>query len=62
MKRELPGGYELDDAVDRIDVDAVHRYISEESYWLRHTKDGQKPCARFGFDEPSKRLPERTPA
>jgi GNAT superfamily N-acetyltransferase len=33
MRRELPAGYELDDDVDRIDIDAVHRYLSEESYW-----------------------------
>ncbi|HWB22404.1 MAG TPA: GNAT family N-acetyltransferase [Gaiellaceae bacterium] len=33
MKRELDGGYELDDDRDRIDIAAVHRYISEESYW-----------------------------
>ena len=33
MRRGLPGGYELDDDVARIDVDAVHRYLSEESYW-----------------------------
>ena len=33
MKRELPGGYELDDDPDRIDIDAVHAYISGESYW-----------------------------
>jgi GNAT superfamily N-acetyltransferase len=33
MRRELPGGYELDDDRDRVDVDAVHRFISEESYW-----------------------------
>lgn len=33
MRRGLPGGYELDDDVDRIDIDAVHRYLSEESYW-----------------------------
>ena len=25
MRRELPGGYELDDDVERIDFDAVHR-------------------------------------
>ena len=35
MRRELPGGYELDDDVDRIDIDAVHRYLSEESYWAK---------------------------
>ena len=33
MRRELPGGYELDDDRDRIDRAAVHRFISEESYW-----------------------------
>lgn len=33
MRRELGDGYELDDDVDRIDIAAVHRFISEESYW-----------------------------
>ena len=33
MKRQLPDGYELDDDPDRIDIDAVHAYISGESYW-----------------------------
>jgi RimJ/RimL family protein N-acetyltransferase len=33
VKRELPDGYELDDDPDRIDIDAVHAYISGESYW-----------------------------
>ncbi len=33
MRRALPDGYELDDDRDRIDVEAVHRYLSEESYW-----------------------------
>jgi GNAT superfamily N-acetyltransferase len=33
MRRKLGGGYELDDGVTRIDVAAVHRFISEESYW-----------------------------
>jgi GNAT superfamily N-acetyltransferase len=33
MRRELGGGYELDDDAGRIDVVAVHRFISEESYW-----------------------------
>ncbi|HKA05033.1 MAG TPA: GNAT family N-acetyltransferase [Acidimicrobiales bacterium] len=32
-RRTLPGGYELDDDPARIDVDAVHRYLSGESYW-----------------------------
>ena len=35
MRRELAGGYELDDDVARVDVEAVHRYLSEESYWAR---------------------------
>ena len=35
MKRDLGGGYELDDDPSRIDRDAVHRYVSEESYWAK---------------------------
>jgi GNAT superfamily N-acetyltransferase len=35
MRRELPGGYELDDDPARVDVTAVHRYLAEESYWGR---------------------------
>ena len=33
MKRDLGDGYELDDDRDRIDLAAVHAYISNESYW-----------------------------
>ena len=33
MRRELPGGFELDDDRERIDVDAVHLFISTQSYW-----------------------------
>jgi GNAT superfamily N-acetyltransferase len=33
MKRTLDGGFELDDDRGRIDVDAVHRFLSEEAYW-----------------------------
>ncbi len=33
MKKPLKEGYELDDDPARIDRDAVHRFISEESYW-----------------------------
>ncbi len=33
MRRALPGGFELDDDPARIDVDVVHRYLSEQSYW-----------------------------
>ena len=32
MKRDLGDGYELDDDPGRVDVDAVHAYISQ-SYW-----------------------------
>jgi GNAT superfamily N-acetyltransferase len=32
VRRGLPGGYELDDDRSRIDVDAVHAYITQ-SYW-----------------------------
>jgi GNAT superfamily N-acetyltransferase len=34
-RRELPGGFELDDDPARVDVDAVHAFISGESYWGR---------------------------
>jgi GNAT superfamily N-acetyltransferase len=33
VRRRLAGGFELDDDRERIDVDAVHRFISTESYW-----------------------------
>jgi GNAT superfamily N-acetyltransferase len=33
MRRELVGGFELDDDLDRVDIGAVHAFISEESYW-----------------------------
>ncbi len=35
MKREVAGGYELDDDPGRIDREAVHRFLSEDSYWAR---------------------------
>jgi GNAT superfamily N-acetyltransferase len=35
VKRDLGDGYELDDDPARIDHGAVHRYLSEESYWAR---------------------------
>ena len=34
MRRELPGGYELDDDPERVDVDAVHAYVTG-SYWAK---------------------------
>jgi ribosomal protein S18 acetylase RimI-like enzyme len=33
--RTLSGGLELDDDRGRLDLDAVHRFLSEESYWGR---------------------------
>ena len=33
MKKQLKDGYELDDDSARIDREAVHRFISEQSYW-----------------------------
>jgi GNAT superfamily N-acetyltransferase len=35
MKRQLDGSYELDDDPARVDVDAVHDYLANESYWAR---------------------------
>jgi GNAT superfamily N-acetyltransferase len=35
LRRDLGNGFELDDDRGRIDRDAVHRYLSEESYWAR---------------------------
>ncbi|HET7571396.1 MAG TPA: GNAT family N-acetyltransferase [Gaiellaceae bacterium] len=35
MRRELPGGYELDDDPARLDRGAVHAYLGGESYWAK---------------------------
>jgi GNAT superfamily N-acetyltransferase len=35
VRRRLPGGFELDDDPGRVDLDAVHAFISRESYWAR---------------------------
>jgi GNAT superfamily N-acetyltransferase len=35
VKRDLGGGYELDDDIARIDRDAVHAYLGGESYWAK---------------------------
>jgi GNAT superfamily N-acetyltransferase len=34
MRRELPDGSELDDDRERVDVDAVYRFLSDEAYWV----------------------------
>jgi ribosomal protein S18 acetylase RimI-like enzyme len=33
MRRALQDGFELDDDPARLDVDAIHAFISRESYW-----------------------------
>jgi len=35
MRRELPDGFELDDDRERVDVSAVHDFLSNHSYWAR---------------------------
>ena len=35
MSLELPDGFELDDERDRVDVEAVYRFLAEDSYWAR---------------------------
>ena len=35
MRRELPGGFELDDDPRRVDVDAVHDFLANHAYWAR---------------------------
>jgi GNAT superfamily N-acetyltransferase len=35
MRRELPGGFEIDDDRHRVDVEAVHRFLADEAYWAR---------------------------
>ena len=35
MKRDLGDGFELDDAKERIDLEEVHRFLSQESYWAK---------------------------
>jgi len=35
VKREVEGGFQLDDDRARVDIPEVHRYLAEESYWAR---------------------------
>ena len=35
MRRELGDGVELDDDPSRIDLDAVHDFLANESYWAK---------------------------
>ena len=34
-KRELPGGFKLDDDPTRLDLDAVYEFLSTEAYWAQ---------------------------
>jgi ribosomal protein S18 acetylase RimI-like enzyme len=33
VRRELPGGFELDDDRERVDLGELHRFLSSEAYW-----------------------------
>ena len=47
MIRELGDGYELDDDRDRIDVEAVHAFLSEQAYWaLGRPRERQERLVR----------------
>src|SRR5438128_3153838 len=35
IRRRLPGGFELDDDPARVELDAVHAFISRHAYWGR---------------------------
>jgi len=35
VKRDLGGGFDLDDDPARVDLGAVHRFLDQESYWAR---------------------------
>jgi GNAT superfamily N-acetyltransferase len=47
VRRELPGGYELDDDPERIDVDAVHAYVTN-SYWAKGRSREKMQAAMAG--------------
>ena len=35
MTRALPGGFELDDDPERVDLDAVYDFLSKHAYWAK---------------------------
>jgi GNAT superfamily N-acetyltransferase len=46
MRRELGNGYELDDDRTRVDVDAVHDFLTNHAYWaLGRSRDAVERCA-----------------
>ena len=58
MRRELADGFEIDDDRDRVDVDAVHRFLTE-AYWAlgrsretveRLVREAAKVVAAYGPD------------
>lgn len=60
MRRTLDAGYELDDDRDRVDVRAVHRFLSEEAYWVpgrdlatieRLVRDSARVIAAYAGEE-----------
>ena len=46
MRRKLPDGYELDDDRERIDIDAVHAYISQAYWAMGRPRDEVKRLVR----------------
>ena len=46
MRRELGGGIELDDDVDRIDPEAVHAYLTTAYWALGRTRERQDELVR----------------
>ena len=47
MNRTLADGVELDDSKERVDLDEVHRFLSEESYWAKgRTRETQERLVR----------------
>ena len=47
MNRTLADGLELDDSKERVDLDEVHRFLSEESYWAKgRTRETQERLVR----------------
>jgi GNAT superfamily N-acetyltransferase len=48
VRRQLPGGYELDDDRDRLDLDIVHGYLGGEAYWAKGRTREQMAAAIAG--------------
>jgi GNAT superfamily N-acetyltransferase len=48
VRRQLAGGYELDDDPGRIDFDTVHAYIRDVSYWANGRSREKMEAALVG--------------